>query len=328
MATVMIPVEQPIDKGSEVQIQERSLVIPVYRNEENISDLISALEALNAQSSSRIEVVFVIDGSPDRSGELLIAARGQFSFPSKIIFHSRNFGSFTAIRTGIEYATGKFTAVMAADLQEPPELILEFFGVLEADLSDIVFGQRSGRNDSWLRDRMSNAFWSAYRTIVIRDIPKGGVDIFACNRQARDAILQISEPNSSLVAQLFWIGFRRSFVTYERRQRLHGKSAWSFTSRLRYMMDSVFSFSDLPILFVLWFGIAGCLLSLFFGMLVLIARILGFIEEPGYAGLAVLISFSASSILAVQGILGSYLWRTFENTKQRPLRIISRVVSD
>lgn len=311
-----------------MQIQERSLVIPVYRNEENVSALILALEELNDQSSSQIEVIFVIDGSPDRSGELLFNARHHFSFPSKIVFHSRNFGSFTAIRTGIEYATGKSIAVMAADLQEPPELILEFFSVLEADTSDIVFGQRSGRNDSWLRDRMSIAFWSIYRKMVIKDIPKGGVDIFACNSKARDALLQIREPNSSLVAQLFWVGFRRSFVTYERRQRLNGKSAWSFTSRLRYMMDSVFSFSDIPILFVLWFGIAGCLLSLFFGILVLVARLLGYIEEPGYAGLAVLISFSASSILAVQGIIGSYLWRTFENTKQRPLRIVSRVVSD
>ena len=131
MAAVMVRVEQPTDEGSEVQIQERSLVIPVYRNEENISDLISALEALNAQSSSRIEVVFVIDGSPDRSGQLLIAARRQFSFPSKIVFHSRNFGSFTAIRTGIEYATGKSIAVMAADLQEPPELILECYDLVK-----------------------------------------------------------------------------------------------------------------------------------------------------------------------------------------------------
>ena len=300
-----------------------SLVIPVYRNEENIEALVSALTRLNTQLGS-IEIVFVIDGSPDASGELLVAAQDSFPFASKIIFHSRNFGSFTAIRTGMEHATGDYIAVMAADLQEPPELISEFLRVLGADEADIVFGERTGRHDTFLRNVLSNSFWWLYRKLVIPDVPKGGVDIFACNRMAADAVLQIAEPNSSLIAQLFWVGFRRKFVPYERRQRLHGKSGWNFSRRMRYMMDSIFSFSDLPILFVLWFGTIGCFLSLGFGLMVAVARLFGLISVPGYAALAVLLTFSISAILAVQGIIGSYLWRTFENTKRRPLRIISR----
>ena len=306
----------------------RSLVIPIYRNEANVELLLAALKQLNRDADGPIEIVFVIDGSPDRSGELLVAARESFLFPYVIVFHSRNFGSFTAIRTGLEYASGEMIAVMAADLQEPPELILEFFRVLKGGDVDVVFGQRTGRHDAFLRDAVSNAFWWLYRKLVIKDVPKGGVDIFACNRTARDAVLEIGEPNSSLIAQLFWIGFRRRFVSYERRERTHGTSAWSFARRMRYMMDSIFSFSDLPILFVLWFGIAGCILSLLFGVGVAMARLFGFIEEPGYATLAVLITFTASASLSVQGVLGSYLWRTFENTKRRPLRIISRVIKD
>jgi glycosyltransferase involved in cell wall biosynthesis len=306
----------------------RSLVIPVYRNEANVETLLAALEQLNRDAEGPVEIVFVIDGSPDRSGELLVAARESFSFPYLIVFHSRNFGSFTAIRTGLEYASGEAIAVMAADLQEPPELILEFFRILREGEVDVVFGERTGRHDAFLRDAVSNAFWWLYRKLVIKDVPKGGVDIFACNRRARDAVLEIGEPNSSLIAQLFWIGFRRRFVPYQRRVREHGTSAWSFARRMRYMMDSIFSFSDLPILFVLWFGIAGCILSLLFGVGVAIARLFGFIEEPGYATLAILVTFTASASLSVQGILGSYLWRTFENTKRRPLRIISHVVKD
>lgn len=303
----------------------RSLVIPVYRNEENIEDLLAALAELD-RAVGGMEVVFVIDGSPDRSGELLVAAREQMPFPCKIAFHSRNFGSFTAIRTGMELAAGDTIAVMAADLQEPPELMAEFFRMLEADAADVVFGQRAGRHDSFLRDALSNAFWWLYRKLVIKDVPKGGVDIFACNRAVSDAVLEIEEPNSSLIAQLFWVGFRRAFVPYERRERLKGKSAWNFSRRLRYMMDSIFSFSDLPILFVLWFGIVGCVLSLGFGVTVAVARLFGYVTEPGYTGLAVLITFTASATLAVQGIVGSYLWRTFENTKRRPLRIVSRII--
>jgi polyisoprenyl-phosphate glycosyltransferase len=317
--------ERLVKKSAE---RSRSLVVPVYRNEVNIEPLIEAVEDLNLSSPVPIEVIFVIDGSPDASGELLTNARSRFTFPYQIVFHSRNFGAFTAIRTGLEFAEGSNIAVMAADLQEPPELILEFFAVLESGDKDVVFGERAGRHDHWLREAFSNGFWWLYRRMVISDIPKGGVDIFACNRTVLDAVLQISEPNSSLIAQLFWVGFRRGFVPYQRRERKQGESAWNFSRRVRYMMDSIISFSDIPILFVLWFGVAGCFLSLAFGVGVAIARIVGWIDQPGYAALAVLVTFSASATLAVQGIVGSYLWRTFENTKRRPLRIVSQVVRE
>jgi glycosyltransferase involved in cell wall biosynthesis len=308
-----------------VRSQRRSLVVPVYRNEENIPSLLEALEQLN-RALSGLEVVCVVDGSPDRSGELLVRASEQTRLPMRVVFHSRNFGSFTAIRTGLEFATGDNVAVMAADLQEPPELVVEFFEVLERGEADVVFGQRTGRHDSRLRDALSNAFWWLYRKIVVRDIPPGGVDIFACSRAAVDAVLRIEEPNSSLVAQLFWIGFRRSFVPYSRRERQHGQSAWNLSRRFRYMVDSIVSFTDVPIMFVLWFGLAGCVLSIVLGTAIGLLRAIGQIQVPGYAGLALLITFSTSASLAVQGILGLYLWRTFENTKRRPLRLVARVV--
>src|SRR3954451_16502397 len=104
----------------------RTLVIPVYRNEENIPPLLNALDGLNSALQG-LEVVCVVDGSPDRSGELLVRASEGAHFPLRIVFHSRNFGSFTAIRTGLEFASGENVAVMAADLQEPPELVVELF---------------------------------------------------------------------------------------------------------------------------------------------------------------------------------------------------------
>jgi glycosyltransferase involved in cell wall biosynthesis len=303
-----------------------SLVVPIYRNEANISELIGAIEQL-AVKFEGFEAVFVVDGSPDQSGHLLLEAQPRMLFSSQVAFHSRNFGSFTAIRTGLEIAKGQYIAVMAADLQEPPELIEEFFRVLESDTADVVFGQRAGRADSLVRDTMSNVFWSVYRRLVIKDIPKGGVDIFACNRAVAETVLQIEEPNGSLVAQLFWIGYRRKFVPYVRRERTKGTSAWTFSKRFRYMMDSVLSFSDLPILVVLWVGLLGFCVSALFGIFVAIARLMDLITEPGYAALVVVFTMSFSVLLLVQGILGSYLWRTFENTKRRPLRIISRIAN-
>lgn len=304
---------------------QRSLVIPVYRNEENLPSLLAALETMDRQLGGGLEVICVVDGSPDRCAELLIDAAERLPFALRVICHSRNFGSFTAIRTGMEFASGDAIAVMAADLQEPPELVVSFFSILEAREAEVVFGQREGRHDAFVRDALSNLFWSTYRRFVIPDVPRGGVDMFAVSRTAAEAVLRIEEPNSSLVAQLFWIGFRRRFVPYTRRKREHGASAWGFARRMRYMMDSIFSFSDWPILFVMWFGIAGCALSFLFGATILMLRLFGVIQVPGYAGLAALIAFSGSASLAVQGVLGSYLWRTFENTKRRPLRIVARI---
>jgi glycosyltransferase involved in cell wall biosynthesis len=306
----------------------RTLVIPVYRNAENIPDLVEALANMAGVFGSDFEIIFVVDGSPDNSGDLLVEARKRLPCRTKIAFHSRNFGSFAAIRTGLELAEGKHIAAMAADLQEPPELIERFFEILGKDEADVVFGQRVGRADSPLYTAASNLFWWIYRKLVLADIPKGGVDLFACNRRIRDEVLNISEPNSSLIAQLFWVGFRRAYVPYKRLERTQGRSAWSLTKRVRYMMDSIFSFTDIPILLVLWAGVGGCLLAFVLGLITLVARLIGAIEEPGFASLYIIVLFFGSAMLAAQGIIGSYLWRTFENTKRRPLRIIARLVSD
>lgn len=305
----------------------RSLVVPVYRNAENIPSLVKALGELHAALHGDLEVVFVIDGSPDNSGQLLADQVPTFPFRCKIVFHSRNFGSFAAIRTGMEVASGEHIAAMAADLQEPPELVLEFFAILASGRADVVFGKREGRSDTAVTRFLSNTFWRVYRTFVLPDIPKGGVDVFACNRAVRDAVLSIEEPNSSLVVQLFWVGFRREFVPYVRRPRLHGKSAWNLSRKVRYMMDSILSFSDLPIMIVLWVGIAGCIVSLLVGAGTLFARLAGYIDQAGYTTIVLLVLFIGSLMLMVQGMLGLYIWRTAENTKRRPLRIISNIVS-
>ena len=301
----------------------KSLIIPVYGNEENIPYLIPAVENIAKNQCSGFEAVFVIDGSPDNSLALLQEAMKTASFSMQIISHSRNFGSFVAIRTGMEHDKGEYLAVMAADLQEPPELVEQFFDILEKDAADIVFGQRVGRNDPPIRRFLADTYWNFYRRVVQPGVPKGGVDIFGCNRRAKEIIMEIREPNSSLVAQLFWVGFRRSFVTYERKKREHGESAWGLRRRIRYMLDSIFSYSDFPIMSVLWVGMLGLFITFLMGGITLFGKLFGLIDEPGYTGIVLLILFFGSSILTTQGILGCYLWRAFENTKRRPLSIVS-----
>ena len=301
---------------------DRSIIIPVYRNEENIPDLLPVLGQLTQSLEGVNEVVFVVDGSPDRSGDKLRAGLENCAFPARLLFHSRNFGSFAAIRTGLVHARGEHFAAMAADLQEPPELIVDFFRALDRDEADVVFGHRAERNDSRSSMFLSNLFWGFYRRFVVPDVPRGGVDIFACNRKVRDALLSIEESNSSLVAQLFWVGFRRKFASYSRRAREKGKSAWSFKRRFNYMLDSIFSYSDLPVMVLLWTGILGIVFSLLLSLLILAAKMLGFIEVAGYTPVMLTILIMGSITLFSQGLMGCYLWRTLENTKHRPLSLI------
>lgn len=305
-----------------------SLVIPVYKNEENLTDLLAALRDL-ATRIEGFEVVFVVDGSPDGSAIRLAQELPAAPFAWQLVELSRNFGSFAAIRQGLALARGELTAVMAADLQEPPELVEDFFKSLDGDAADIVVAVRASRVDPYFTRLTSRIYWSLYRSIVMRQVPVGGVDVFACNRAFRDALLSLEERNSFLIGQLFWLGFRRLEVPYERRARAAGVSAWRFRSRLRYMLDSIFAFTDLPITLFLWLGAFGVGASVIGSLVVVAAWLLGDIAVRGYVPIMLTVMFFGSLMVLGQGILGCYIWRTAENTKKRPLSVVlSHRVSD
>ncbi|MFZ2314359.1 MAG: glycosyltransferase [Gammaproteobacteria bacterium] len=299
-----------------------SLVIPVYKNEESISQLIFALEGMNNKLGNQLEVVFVVDGSPDQSYALLKAQLPQASFTSQLLLLSRNFGSYAAFRAGLEKARGQFFAIMAADLQEPPELIIEIFECLSKSPIDIAFAQRLGRKDPLAQKMFAKLFWFIYKKAILKDMPAGGVDIFGCNLVFRDHLLKLNELNSSTVGLAFWLGFRRKFIGYQRLERQHGKSAFSWGRRIKYSMDSSFAFSDIPIKLLYFIGIAGISISFLLGLIIIGAKISGAIPVPGYAATIITIVFFAALNLMGLGIIGSYVWRAFENTKSRPQSVV------
>lgn len=299
-----------------------SIVVPVYGNEAGISFLIERLSSVIATLDAETEVVFVVDGSPDRSYELLAEALPSSGLRTQLIRHSRNFGSFAAIRTGMTHASGEYIAVMAADLQEPPELVVDFFRVLSSGAADVAVGRREGRDDPALSRLSSSAFWKIYKRWIFPDMPEGGVDIFACSRAVADEILALDESHSSLVGLLYWVGFRRVEVPYRRLPREHGTSGWSFSKKLRYLLDSVFSFTDIPLSLLIAVGSVGSFFTLLAGGIVFVAYLAGAIQEPGYTPLMMVILFSTFIMLVALGIVGSYVWRAFENTKRRPGAIV------
>ena len=301
----------------------RCIVIPVYRTEANIAALLTAMQRLIDSFDAATEVVFVVDGSPDQSYELLRARLPSFPYPTQLIRHSRNFGSFQAVRTGMAAARGEHIAVVAADLQEPIELVARFFTILTAEEADVTFGVREHRDDPWHSRLFAALFWGFYRRFVDRNMPAGGVDCFACNRAVSEALLSIEESNSSLVAQLFWLGFRRQFVSYARQKRAAGKSAWTFGKRLRYMLDSIISFTDLPIMAIIWVGFLTFCGAVIYSALLLRAWLFHEIAVPGYTATILTVILLGSLIIFTQGLIGLYVWRAYENTKRRPLSLVS-----
>jgi polyisoprenyl-phosphate glycosyltransferase len=300
-----------------------SIVVPLYKSEANLALLFSELERVASLTPVAVEVVFVDDGSPDGCAAIVESKLAEWAMRAQLIRLSRNFGSFAAISAGLAHASGDYCAVLAADLQEPPELVLEFLDKMRGGEAEVVFGQRAGREDPALSKLASRAFWGLYRRLVNPDIPSGGVDVFGCTRKVRDQICSMKEVETSLPALLFWVGFRRAFIPYRRRQREHGASAWTFGKKMRYLVNSVFSFTDLPIRALLAVGLVGMTLATLGALTVLVAKVSGRIGVPGYSATVLAIFFFGGLTSAGLGIVGQYLWLCLQNTRGRPLFIVS-----
>jgi glycosyltransferase involved in cell wall biosynthesis len=304
-----------------------SIVIPVFRNEKNIDRLVQELNRIAALAPMPIEAVLVVDGSPDRSLELLQRALPGAAFSSVLVSLSRNFGAFNAVRCGLELASGDYIAMIAADLQEPADLALTFLEKLRRDEADIVFATHSSRDDLWFDEVSSRAFWALYRLWVLPELPAGGVNAIGCSKMVRDRLLQLREPTTNLIALFFWLGFRRAYVPYDRQRRLHGRSAWTLAKKLRYGFDSLFSFTDLPIRLLLLLGVVGAVTAVVFAVLLLSASLAGRITVPGYAPTVLIVTFFGSITSLGLGILGQYVWLILQTTRGRPGYVIERTES-
>lgn len=303
-----------------------SIIVPVYQNEDSIPKLLINLSTLSEKLNHDLEVIFVIDGSMDKSQDLLVIGCQDMKFKSQIIIHSKNFGSFAAITTGLKYDNSEYSSTYSADCQEPTSLIENFYEILEKDKVDVVFGQRLERQDNILSKIYSNLFWKIYRATIDSDMPRGGVDIFGCNRAFRNELVKLEESRSSLIALAFWLGFERRTVKYSRLAREAGKSTWTFRKKLNYFLDSLFSFTDLPIRVLLSGGAIGVILSLVLGSVILILSLYGDIKVPGYSPTVLLILFFGALNIFGIGLVGSYAWRAYENSKKRPNAVVSKVL--
>jgi glycosyltransferase involved in cell wall biosynthesis len=300
------------------ELPRYSVVVGVYRNASTLPAVVETLANFSRELDGPLEVVFVIDGSPDRSLAILRELLPTAPFSSQLISLSRNFGANNTVKFGLGASRGEFVANMAADLQEPISLIRDIFSALATGDYDIAVGVRTERHDPLTQTLNAKIFWFFYRRLVQREIPEGGVSVFGCTRVVANELIRLEESHSNPVGLLYWLGFRRIEVPYVRGARPEGKSSWTFSMKVRSLLDSVYSFTDLPVTVITTIGALGVVVSFVLGVLILIGALAGNIPVKGYASLMLVLIAIGSSVLLSLGVIGSYVWRTYENTKHRP----------
>jgi glycosyltransferase involved in cell wall biosynthesis len=302
-----------------------SLVIPVYETDDSLAHLLEEIDKLAPRIPDALELVFVVDGRRNNT-EFLHGRLPEKSYRWQLITLSRNFGAWPATYAGLHRARGDYLAVISADLQETPGLIVQFAELLKSGATDIVLARRDARADPPLAILQSKLFYAIYRRFVVKEMPQGGVDVFAFTRAVRDVLLNFKEADTNFVSLLLWIGFRREIVSYTRAPRLHGRSSWSFAKKLRQAFNSIFNFTDLPLQILLFAGGIGFAASVVIGALVLYGRIVSGTHVPGYAAIILALLFFGGLISMGLGILGQYVWLILQNVRNRPSYLIESVI--
>ena len=299
-----------------------SIVVPIYFSEQNIPDTLPQLLALReGLGDVELELVFVDDRSEDRSFELLREWQAKYPHVIQVLRLSRNFGSMAAILAGIEAASGDCIGMIAADLQDPPELFFEMIRHWQNG-TKVVFAARTDRDESATQKFFANGYYALLRRFALKGYPSGGFDCFLIDRQVGAEIVRIGEKNTNLMSLIFWLGFAPVMIPYVRRARLKGKSRWTFAKKVKLFIDSFVAFSYAPIRFLSLFGGAVALSSFVYAGVVFAAWLFRGIPVQGFASLVILLAFTAGVQMLMLGILGEYLWRTLDETRRRPAYVV------
>lgn len=304
-----------------------SVVIPVYYNENNLIPLYEDLkEKFIDKLDCEYELVMVDDGSGDDSYRVMKSLRER-DRNIKIYRLSRNFGSHAACLCGISMCTGDCAVIKAADLQEPTELILEMVESWKAG-NNVVLAVREGREESKSQTAAANFYYKLVRKTALPNMPEGGFDVYLLDRKVIETLKQYDEKNSALTGQVLWSGFKTAKIGYERKAREIGKSRWTLAKKIRLVMDTLFSFSALPIKLVLVVGALSFFGSLIWAIVELITYAAGLISVSGFTLLFIFNLASFGIIMLTLGILGEYLWRTFDASRNRPPFIVEEKEDD
>ena len=303
-----------------------SIIIPVYFNAENLRPLYEDIEdKFICKINYDYEIVMVNDGSKDDSYAVMkkLAEKDRHI---KLISLSRNFGSHAAILCGISNCTGDCALIKAADLQEPTEMIHDMVKSWREG-NNVVLAVREGRDESLRQTFFAEVYYKLVRKVALPQMPAHGFDVYLIDRKVMTVLENLDERNSALTGQILWSGFKTGYVYYRRLSREIGTSKWTLKKKIRLVMDTLFSFTNLPITLVLNAGVLSVVAAIIWSIVVLVSKFVGNIGISGWTTLFIFNLFSFGVIMLTLGILGEYLWRTFDASRNRPPYIIEDTFS-
>lgn len=303
-----------------------SIIIPCYFNEGNIPVTFPKLleNEKNFPIGTEIEYVFVDDGSKDKTFDELTKIHQQYPEKVKVIKLSRNFGANNASYCGICNSTGNCCVVLAADLQDPPELIPQMYEHWLKGYK-LVLAQKTNREDSMITKLFSNTYHNLIRNYVLKNAPKGGFDLWLFDESLRNELIKMNEKNFYLPYLFIWMGYEYVSIPYTRRKREIGKSGWTLSKKIKSFIDSFVSFTYMPLRLISIVGIVLGILALIYACMIIYSKITSKIPMQGWSSIMIVLLFVSSFIMISLGIIGEYLYRTLDAARNRPNFIIDKI---
>ncbi len=303
-----------------------SIVVPVYQNEANLPDTVAALLELRERLPDYdLELVFVEDGSRDRSFAILGELAALHPAEVRVVKLSRNFGQTPAIQAGVRFARGACVGIISADLQEPHEVFVDMVKEWERG-AKFVIGERTVREEGTGHRAISSIYWRLIRRLAFPDFPRLGYDFCLLDRQVVEDINRINEKNSSIFVLIYWLGYRPVRVPIMRRLRDKGRSQWRFWKKIGFTVDTLIGFSYLPARTITVLGfLTGAFCISYFGYL-LIVWLLYRSAPPGWMTVAGLLTLLGAMLLFSLGIVSEYLLRILDEARKRPPYVVDEVI--
>jgi polyisoprenyl-phosphate glycosyltransferase len=314
---------EPVEETAAATRPLLSVVVPAHNEAGVIDDTLARIAALDGELTCRIEVIVVSDGSTDRTFEDACGVLGE-DLAGQVVELAANVGSHAAIRCGLQYARGDLVAFMAADGQDPPEVLPAMLERFTPEL-DVVWGWRRERRNDRVGARLAaGAFYRLFRVLTGRQYPPSGLDFLIVRRRVVDAVLRHSTRNTSLHLLIYNLGFPQAFIEYDRGLRVSGHSSWTLRKRLKLAVDMLTGCSAAPIRIASLVGVVAGVVGIALGGVTLVRAALGDVHASGWASLMVVMSFMGGLILVAIAFLGEYVWRILDEVRGTPPFIEAR----
>lgn len=312
---------QLVSKNKSINKEFNSIIVPVYNSRETLSELVARVSEVMSRSEIDYELVMIDDGSCDDSFTEI--SRLAAEYPSVKGFRlSKNFGHQAALLIGLQKSQGKYVAIIDDDLQDPPELIPVMFSKLDEG-SDVAYGVRRKRKEHIIKRFLFSGFYKVLSVFSKIEIPHDAGDFCVMKRCVVDAMLSMYDANPFLRGLRAWVGYQQIGVEYDRSARLQGASGYSLRKYISLATSGILMFSNLPLRLTSYLGIFSSFISIIFATITLGVWMIKPFDVPGYLSIIVLVTFMGGVQLVSIGIIGEYLARTLENTRQWPVAFVA-----